>query len=355
MAKLGVEVTILTGIGKERYQPLDRSFQVLAFRAWDFPFVFRISLQVTILFWLLRHSNKLDVIMLTANSLFIVPFLRLFGWKNIHLDFRTVPVEVHNSKDKLDSLLYWKLPLYLLEPLVGGHSFITKPLQKVVEREFGRGWPDSVVWSSGVNCSKFGLETNNGSVNSEFTLLYHGSIGINRGLPELVDAIGLLSDEQKFHISLILIGDGSGMDLIREKVRKLDLAGSVIIKGMLPYEDIPHEISLADCCICPLPDRMEWNVSSPLKVFEYMASGKPIILTPIPAHKAITVSDESIVWSKNDGALALKKAIEAAMINIEQLKVNAKRVADLVKENYDWASQAKKLTAYLDRHYEFEV
>ncbi len=69
------------------------------------------------------------------------------------------------------------------------------------------------------------------------------------------------------------------------KREALGVDDQVQFRGFVPYEHVADEIAQADVCICPLPDRLEWNVSSPLKVFEYMACAKPMILTPIPAPK----------------------------------------------------------------------
>ncbi len=352
MTELGLDICILTGIGKDRYSPTNSGFQVLTFRAWDLPFVFRISLQLHILSWLLSHTNRSDIVMLAPNSLFIAPILRILGWRNIQLDFRTVPVEMHSLKDQLDRLLYWKVPIFLFEPFAKGRSYITRPLQQLVEAEFHRTRPDSIVWTSGVNCEKFDSQSKKSMEHDGFWLFYHGSIGINRGLPQLVDAIGMMSHEQKQKLTLILVGDGVGMRTIIEKIRNQDLDGAVKLKGMLPYDDIPSEIALADCCICPLPDRIEWNVSSPLKVFEYMASGKPIILTPIPAHKAIVDNEDFIVWASGDTAAALRDAIVAAMENIDQLKKSAPRAAGIAREKFDWKAQANKLATYIDEHFQ---
>ncbi len=83
------------------------------------------------------------------------------------------------------------------------------------------------------------------------------------------------------------------------------------------------EIAKADCGIYPLPDRPEWNVSSPLKVFEYMACGKPIILTPIPAHKDVLGDEGFVIWTKSDKAVDIAEAIMYAMDNRELFTISS--------------------------------
>lgn len=350
LQELGFDVSILTGFGRKQRQANSTSFKLLFFRSFDIPLLFRITLQFNILLWLLKNADRRGIVMLTSNNLFIVPILRLFGWNNILLDYRTLPVEVHSFKDKLDRLLYWKLPNVLLEPLVTGHSFITEPLRASVAEEFGKDYPDSVIWTSGVNCVKF-QTVSSPKKNSDFVLFYHGSISLNRGLPVLIDAIAMLNDVDKQRFKLIMVGDGAGMESITRQVRGLNLDKLVEFRGMLAYEEMPHEISKADCCVCPLPDRKEWNVSSPLKVFEYLASSKPVILTPILAHTSIHVEDDYVIWAKGDDARALCDAIHDAMQRIEQLTQAARHAPLLVKERFDWKVQASKLSDYIRVQY----
>ena len=85
-------------------------------------------------------------------------------------------------------------------------------------------------------------------------------------------------------IKLFLLGSGDSFDKICEIIRTYNLQDTVKLHGWVDYDQVPEFISIADLCIVPLPDIDWWRVSSPLKLMEYIACGKNILLTDMVAH-----------------------------------------------------------------------
>jgi tRNA/tmRNA/rRNA uracil-C5-methylase (TrmA/RlmC/RlmD family) len=79
-----------------------------------------------------------------------------------------------------------------------------------------------------------------------------------------------------------------------------------------------------------------------------MASSKPLILTPILAHKNILTDQDFVVWSQGDQVENFVDAIKYAFDNREFLETAAKIAPDFVKNKYDWLCQGKKLADYLN-------
>lgn len=351
LRRLGYPVTLLVGRSRRCGEAYDADRDIHYFRSLDLPLLFRITLQFNILVWLLRYSRRDDIVMLSPGALLIAPCLRLLGWKHLHLDFRTLPVEVHSPKDRLDRILYWLFPVRWLAWLASGYSFITRPLQAAVEQEFGRSYSDSVVWSSGVNCEKFAavdLPHHSGSV---FTFFYHGSVSKKRGLIELVEAIASLDTEYRRRLRLVVVGRGNALDSLRSLVANQGLEDVVELKGFVPYEAIQEELAAADCCVCPLPDLEEWRVSSPLKVFEYLAAARPVLLTPIAAHRALDLDEAYVVWATGDGVPALRSAIIEALERRESLRQHAAEARSVARARFDWQVQAGALGDFFGVRY----
>ena len=353
LIKRGYDVSILCGYGTSKYCPKGYRVNMIYFRALDLGGVFRISLLLNILSWLIRNAAKEDIIILRPSSLVIAPFLRLFGKKNIHLDIRTVPVNIDSLKRHIDRWLFWKIPLRFFRNLAAGNSFITDRLRLAVEKEFNVKFEDYVLWQSGVNSKRFKINeqitTNKGS--DEFVLFYHGSISEKRGIGYVVKAIAELDERYRKHISFIVVGTGPGLAGLKELADRERISDRIVFKGLLPHEDIPGEIWKADCCVCPLPDRPEWNVSSPIKVFEYMACGKPMILTPIPAHIDVLKGQDFIVWTKGETVEDFRRAIEYAYDHRVKLTKDSTKASELASQNYDWAVQGRKFADYLSRKF----
>jgi len=345
-------VTLLCGFREEKYIPKGYRLEIKYFRSIHLPFLFRCSLLIDIFFWLIRKIRQDDVIIVSPQDLWIAFFLKLLKKFNLHLDIRTVPVDIYNIIDRIDRLLFWKLPLKLFHSIPDSFSFITEPLKQSVEREFSVLFQDFVIWHSGVNTRHFkGLGIESEKQANKFIITYLGDITKNRGINLVLEALAILHRTYKEKIVFQVIGKGVDLASLKSISSALKINNIVDFKGYIQYEFIPEHLGNTDCFICPLPNRPEWNVSSPIKVFEYLACKKPVILTPIAAHKSIIENGDFIVWTDGDKAEDFVRAIEYAYKNRKILTEAAKRAPDAVRKKYGWKVQAKMLADYLKGKY----
>lgn len=349
----GWTVTILTG-QKDTGAKLNEKFDGLVegLDAIDLPFVFRISLLRSMLRWLRRNAASEDVIVMNEDALWLLPQLRHLGIRFVHLDFRTLPVDGHRWKKRLDFLLSWKLAIQLFGRKVDGYSFITERLRREVEAEFALGAHEYAIWHSGVNLDRFRAPASHvRRTTGAFRLFYHGSISRTRGLGLVIDAIALGGLPADFEF--VIVGDGPERADLETQARDLGVSRQVRFRGFVPYEHVVDEIAIADVCICPLPDRLEWNVSSPLKVFEYMACAKPMILTPIAAHRDVLGTSDFVIWTKGVDPDDIRVAILNAIAHRNELTAAAASAPGIVKGRFEWSGQANALHTYLMRNAEF--
>jgi glycosyltransferase involved in cell wall biosynthesis len=349
LTRYGIETHIVTGYGRERYRPADASV-VMDYRgAIDVPFIFRVSLLLNILFFVLREARESDFVIIHPEALWLVPILRVAGIRHVHLDVRTVPVEVNTLKKKVDRLLFWNIPMRLFGGSAHGYSFITERLKLMVEAEFRRTFDDYTIWQSGVNANLFTPRQGSATraESDRFVVFYHGSISENRGIGSVISAIAQLQGGYRDKVRLVLLGSGSAVPALMKLTMDLRVTDLVTFKDSVPYDQVAQEIARADCCICPLPDKPEWNVSSPLKVFEYMACGKPIIVTPIAAHKDVLDAEDFVIWTSGEGPADIRRAIEYAFDHRDDLMYAAKAGPEFVERRFNWASHAKRLGDYL--------
>lgn len=354
LIRRGYETVILAGYDKVKYQPETHSVRLKYFGAVNRGGLFRCTLLANMCLWIVARARRTDVIIIPPGALYIAPFLNLSGKKNIHLDIRTVPVDVHTLRDRINKYLFWTFPMRALRRCVRGYSFITDHLRTSVEQEFAVRFVDYALWQSGVNSGRFVQRTlpKSGSANGEFVLFYHGTITKNRGVGLIIMALSKLTNGLRQKVRFIVVGAGPDENAMRQLAVKLGLGDRVVFKGLIDYERIPEEIAMADCGICPLPNRHEWNVSSPIKVFEYMASAKPVILTPIPAHKDVIGGQDFVVWTEGFEAVDFRKAIEYAYENRGRLARKAQAAPALVKERHEWDIQGGKLASYITSRFE---
>lgn len=110
-----------------------------------------------------------------------------------------------------------------------------------------------------------------------FTLGFVGYLGEWIDLTPVFQAMEKL--KKMFPLKLIIIGNGPMMDSIKRLSEKYHLCDDIIITGNLPQNDIPKYIACMDTCLIPFDNSPISQNALPLKVFEYLACGKPVLTT----------------------------------------------------------------------------
>ncbi len=355
LASEGASVNIITSFKDRAYHAEGKNVRMVYLNVLDLPMLYRVAFSWSAFTWLRKYAKKHDLIILNQHEMWMLPLLKWSKFNHIHLDIRTLPVVGDSLKDKLDVLLFWKLVMRLFGRSCTSYSFITQRLRRAIEDEFTFSYPDYTIWQSGVNTDFFVDRIQKSSIqvaaDNVCTFFYHGSLYRRRGVDRVVDAFSRLPEDIARHCRLIVVGSGRGLNELRAQSERLGLGDRVEFRGLVPYEQIPLEISQADICICPLPDYPEWNVSSPLKVLEYMACARPMILTPIVAHTDVLADQDFVVWTRGDEVDDFVLAMEDAFRQKDELRDHAAKAPDLVRSEWDWSAHGKRFAQYLSKHY----
>jgi len=161
------------------------------------------------------------------------------------------------------------------------------------------------VWSSSVDTNLFDAymySTDRRKIRKElgigddgFLLIYHGVLGVERGLRELVGATHRIRRGRR-DVFLLLLGKGRGERMLRELARSLGLDGIVFFHAPVAHSEVPRFIAAADAGVVPLPDQAQWRYQAPIKLLEYMAMGKPVIATDIAAHRWLAANRQTVFF-----------------------------------------------------------
>lgn len=134
-----------------------------------------------------------------------------------------------------------------------------------------------------------------------FKLIYTGSIRRGNGMAQIVDCAERLLDEPK--IKFLIYGEGEELDGLRERCRENGIA-NLIFKGAVEKKYIPFILSKSDLNLLH-QDLRSFGVyrfgSSQNKLFEYFASGKPILTNVEIAQKIIERYQCSAAADSPDG------------------------------------------------------
>lgn len=144
------------------------------------------------------------------------------------------------------------------------------------------------------------LRANLGIAPGRPIVLYSGTFEPYQGLPELLAAIPFIQTEVP-DVTFVLVGaEESGGTTLGNRHVELIRSGALRIVKRQPRERIPCFLALADVAVSP----RAFGDNLPLKVFDYLMSGRPIVVTDIPAHRSILNEERALLTGTSAPALA---------------------------------------------------
>lgn len=262
------------------------------------------------------------------------------------LDIRTLPVRQKNFNDKIKSWLITQT-IKLAKKYFDGITVITPELRKFIAERYQISPETMGIWMSGVN-SDFFCPRTQPPPSAPFTVMYHGALAEQRGLAETIQAMASVA-QRNLPITLRLLGQGPAAGQLEQLIQQLGLAQVVQLNRSVPYQQMPEQIARADVGIIPLPDEPCWRVGSPLKLFEYLAMAKPVILSPIAAHRHAVGNCPAAIFLKSTAAADIAAGIITAYSLRDQFAWRGQQGRELILTQFTWKRQAEQLARYLNQ------
>lgn len=169
---------------------------------------------------------------------------------------------------------------------------------------------------------------------------YVGSLLEYEGLEDLLRAVALIARDRSDMV-LVVVGDGPELDRLCTLVEELEISPHVIFTGRVPHDEVRRYYALLDLVVLPRKGVPVCEAVSPLKPFEAMAAGVPVIATDVAALA-------EIIDPEVTGLLAAKDDPSALAVQISRLLDDPRLRRDLadnarrwVRAERDWNSLAR--------------
>lgn len=120
---------------------------------------------------------------------------------------------------------------------------------------------------------------------------------------------------------------------------------NVVAVGHVPPLDVPKYLAASDVLVLPNVDEERSRYTSPLKLFEYMASGKPIVASGLPSIREVLSDEEAILIPAGD-LRSLAEGIQRAIDDQELAHRIAEKARQKVQE-YTWEKRAEKILGFI--------
>lgn len=140
-------------------------------------------------------------------------------------------------------------------------------------------------------------------------------------------------------------GDEKEVEAIRERYKD----SRILLLGYVPPAEVPALMRAADALVIPNKRGEAGSdlYTSPLKLFEYMASGVPIIASDLPSLREV-VSEREVTFFEPNDAAALVDAARHVFENEKSAGQRAEQARQLV-ERYAWSARAERILRFLAR------
>ncbi len=122
-------------------------------------------------------------------------------------------------------------------------------------------------------------------------IAFAGSFRPWHGIGDMLDAFKILVDKTSTDAHLLLVGDGPMRGEFEDKARAFGLHDRVHITGMVPHAEVPKWLEGATMAVAPYPS-LEHFYFSPLKLYEFLALGLPVIATDVGQIRDVITNGE---------------------------------------------------------------
>ena len=172
-----------------------------------------------------------------------------------------------------------------------------------------------------------------------FILGYIGTLDFHKQLGLLVDVFKELQEDFPY-LRLVIIGDGPAFLKILSKIKKLNLENYVELRGWIKHEEINENLNCFDVAVHHYAN----TYMNPLKIFEYLSAGLPVVGPDIPSVRQAFHDGKDLLItgpSKKELKHALEEIIENT--HLRECLSNNQNLIHSMEGNYTWERYAGRI------------
>jgi len=166
-------------------------------------------------------------------------------------------------------------------------------------------------------------------------IAFAGSFRPWHGIDDMLSAFRILVREHSRDAHLLCVGDGPLREEFEEKAGRYGLAERVHVTGMVPHSEVPRWLQGADLAVAPYP-QLEHFYFSPLKLYEFLALGLPVIATDVEQIRDVIPDGERGVLCPPGCAKSLAQAMDRMLADPERSRALGEAGRHWVLEHATW-------------------
>lgn len=224
---------------------------------------------------------------------------------------------------------------------------VTEGLGQWLQDEFGAAAEDVAIISNGANTDVFHPDAATDLQLPENYAVFAGGLTAWHGIPTILAAKAEAA--WPADLSLVIVGDGP------ERPRVTVTAASdpsIVYLGHQRYLEVPGIIAAARIGLVPIGDpggRSSAGGVAPIKLFEKLACGVPVIATNLPPQRDIVRENDCGLVIEVDDSAALARAVAKLASSPEEAAAMGRRGAAFIRQGHSWAHRTAATSALLEK------
>jgi glycosyltransferase involved in cell wall biosynthesis len=160
----------------------------------------------------------------------------------------------------------------------------------------------------------------------------------------LIDATAELLRRGR-RVACLIIGDGQRRPELEERARRAGVGGAVVFTGRIPHAAVRAHYALLDVFVVPRRNDRASRYVTPLKPFEAMAMGKPVVVSDLPALVEIAAPGERGLAFPHDDAKGLAWTLEQLIDQPDLIRRYGQAGRQWVLAERTWAANGERYRA----------
>ena len=173
-------------------------------------------------------------------------------------------------------------------------------------------------------------------------VMYVGNLERYQGIDLLLDAfVHVFHRVSDAHL-IVIGGSAEHIKKYRKKAASFEVASRIHFVGPRPSDQLGHYLRQADILVSP---RTKGN-NTPMKIYSYLDSGKPVLATRLPTHTQVLDEDISLLVDPNP--LSMAAGLQSLLESPELQRQLAARAQRRIQEAYTQEIMQAKLAAFYE-------